>query len=240
MATKKTTVKKPAAAKRAAGVKKPAASKVVSKKKASKKAAVPAVAAAVTTKRRPIEVFGRKLASLRVIAAVAAILLIVVAGLLLLVNNDSNNATKPISQEAYRQQLQAQVEQADGTPNTGRDPASQGQNSLEAAASKPAGAGLRTDQPASGANGTSGGHAGHGDVSGDAKGTGIGSNGCFIDYGVQGEQCLPAHAAGDDKVLNCAEVRKYFKDGIKVTGTDRFHLDHDGDKIACGPGEVSH
>lgn len=241
-AAKKTPANKPATAKRAAAVKKPAATQAATKPKkpAGKKTAAAVVPAAVSAKRWNMEAFSRKLAGLRVTAAVAAVLLLAAAGLLLLLNNGSDNAAKPVSQEAYRQELQAQVEQPDGTPNTGRDPANQGQNSLEAAASKPAGAGLRSDQPASGATGNTGGQASHGDVYGDAKGSGIGSNGCFIDYGIQGEQCLPAHAAGDDKVLNCAEVRKYFKDGVAVTGTDRFHLDHDGDKIACGPGEVSH
>lgn len=243
MATKKTTAQKPAVkkavAKTAAKTKKPSVKQPVNR--SAKKPVQKPIAATKAAQPAPVSPAVKMLRMLRRPAVVAVLLIAVVGAVVWALAGNGDSATTPVSQEAYRQELQAQVEQSDGTPNTGRDPASQGQNSLAAAASKPAGAGLRTDTPAAAAEGDHSGHdVTHGDVYGDAKGTGIGSNGCFIDYGVQGEQCVPSHAAGSDKVLNCAEVRKYFKDGVKVTGTDRFHLDHDGDKIACGPGEVSH
>lgn len=138
---------------------------------------------------------------------------------------------------AYKEQLRSQVEGPDGTPNSGRDPASQGQTSLADAASRPAGAGSRTDTPAAGVTGDHNTHNTSGDVYGDANQTGVNSAGCYIDYGVQGQECLPAHAAGSDGKLTCGEVRQHFPKGVKVTGTDRFKLDANGDKLACGSGE---
>jgi hypothetical protein len=146
---------------------------------------------------------------------------------------------KPQQSQA-RQELTAQVDTPKGEPQTGRDPAAQPQNGLSAAASRPSGFGQRTETPATGVTGTQR-QTKPSDVYKDPTQTGIGSNGCYVDYGVQGQQCLPAHAAGDDKTLTCSEVRavKGFENGIKVTGTDRFHLDADGNGTACTPGEES-
>jgi hypothetical protein len=171
-------------------------------------------------------------------AVTSAILLVFGAtvGMLLLTHNRSD-APAPLSPEAYKQQLQSQVQANDGSPNSGRDPASQGQTSLADAAAKPNGAGARTDTPASGVTGDNSTHASSSDVYGDASKTGINAAGCYIDYGIQGQECLPAHAAGDDGKLTCSEVRQHFPQGIKVTGTDRFSLDKNGDKTACGSGD---
>jgi hypothetical protein len=142
--------------------------------------------------------------------------------------------------EEYKDQLQSQVDTEDGAPRSGRDPSTQQQTSLEDAASKPTGAGTRTDTPASGVTGDHDTHHTAEDVYGsnsDAQKSGISAAGCYIDYGIQGEQCLPAHAAGSDGKLDCSEVRKHFPNGVKVTGTDRFKLDKNGDKLACGQGE---
>jgi hypothetical protein len=233
MATKKTTTK--AAPKRAVKVvKKTSAQQTAAKKAPAKKPAVTKQETPVAKLKTYSAVVGRILRK----PAVLAVLLVVIAGIVLAtVDRQTNN--QPKGGDAYQRELQAQVENNDGTPVTGRDPASQGQNSLEVAASSPAGAGQRTDAPAAGAAGHAG-HANPADANNNAQGSGIGSNGCFTDYGIQGQECLPAHAAGDDKVLNCAEVHKHFPNGIKVVGTDRFHLDHDGDKVACGPSEAAH
>jgi len=145
-------------------------------------------------------------------------------------------ATAPRDAEAYKKELQSQVTAQDGTPSSGRDPSTQQQTSLASAASKPSGVGQRTDTPAAGTAGSSA-HTDPDDVYGDPAKTGIGTNGCYVDYGKQGEQCLPAHAAmGGD--LTCDNVRSHgFPHGIKVTGKDRFHLDTNHDGTACGHNE---
>ncbi|HSH56115.1 MAG TPA: hypothetical protein VK983_04810 [Candidatus Limnocylindrales bacterium] len=137
---------------------------------------------------------------------------------------------------AYRQQLQSQVESADGTPREGRNPATQKQSGLMAAASVPAGAGSRTDRPAAGVQGTVRGsadaHAGH-----NQRPEGVTSAGCLVDYGKPGEQCVSADLMSSQGTLSCAAVRKQFDSGVKVSGTDRFRLDTNSDKIACGRGD---
>ncbi|HSH18360.1 MAG TPA: hypothetical protein VK978_03175, partial [Candidatus Saccharimonadales bacterium] len=72
---------------------------------------------------------------------------------------------------------------------------------------------------------------------GDSKKTGVNAAGCYINYGIQGEQCLPAGLANADGTLSCDKVRTKFASGIKVSGNDRFHLDHNHDGLACGAGE---
>ena len=155
------------------------------------------------------------------------------------IGDAAGNAGNKPQRTQTEQQLQAQVETPKGEPQTGRDPASQPQNGLATAASRPSGFGERTDTPAAGVTGSQR-QTKASDVYKDPKQTGIGSNGCYVDYGVQGQQCLPAHASGDDKFLTCAEVRGHFKDGIKVTGTDRFHLDGNTNGTACEPGDDGH
>lgn len=146
-------------------------------------------------------------------------------------------ADKQAKQQAqYERQLQAAVDTSTGAPRDGRDPASQGQNGLAAAASRPAGPGQQTDTPAAGVVED---HSGH-DVKAetvlvDSKNSGVGNNGCLIDYGKPGEQCLPTPGTG--QAVSCDHVRKYFAHGIAVTGQDRFKLDANGDKTACGHDE---
>lgn len=153
------------------------------------------------------------------------------------INDAADASAAGSSAQAGRERLRQQVESADGTPAGGRDPASQSQSSLAAAASQAAGAGTRTDKPAAGVTGNHHTHHKSSDIYGHAGHTGINSAGCYIDYGIQGQQCLPAHAAGTDGRLTCDEVRRHFASGISVTGTDRFGLDKNGDKLACGSGE---
>jgi hypothetical protein len=161
---------------------------------------------------------------------VAAAVSMTVLGLVLAFQDNSRKA----SAEVYKAQLQGQVDNPAGAPRDGRDPAGQGQSSLASAASKPAGAGKRTDKPAAGVKAS--GQAAAPATTGSAQQTGLGTNGCYIDYGIQGQECLPAHAATNG-TLTCDGVRMHFPHGIAVTGTDRFHLDHNGDGLACGHGE---
>lgn len=167
--------------------------------------------------------------------------IVVVFGAFLLaraaLNGTQHDGDSPAAKAAYQKQLKDQVDTAQGSPRDGRDPSTQQQTSLRDAASKPSGTGTRTDTPASGVTGTVGDtHVTSSDIYGDASKTGINSAGCYIDYGVQGQECLPAHAAVNG-VLTCDGVREHFPQGIKVTGTDRFHLDKNGDKIACNAGD---
>ncbi len=150
---------------------------------------------------------------------------------LLLANQSGQQQTA----EAFVKQLQSQVDATDGSPRDGRDPASQGQTSLASAASQPTGTGQRTTQQATATD--SNHHHTGGDTNLVASGSAVGANGCFVDYGKPGEQCLPAHAAPDGN-LTCANVIKYFPNGITtVYGTDRFHLDTNHDGTACGSGD---
>ncbi len=166
-------------------------------------------------------------------------LLLVVAGVVLLTNWADAAQRLAIRQvsPAQQKQLRDQVDTASGSPRSGRDPSSQAQTDLSAAASAPSGTGLRTDKPAAGVQGDTNHSATHNHAHTDTSRSGLNAAGCFIDYGIQGEQCLPAHAAESNGTLTCTEVRKHFPEGIKVTGTDRYRLDTNRDGIACGPRE---
>jgi hypothetical protein len=190
-----------------------------------------------------VRALGAKLKTVRIAAPLAVVAMLLILAVVIAAvraeNGGSAAGDKPADGKAVQEQLRGQVDAADGSPRSGRDPATQQQNSLSAAASRPTGVSASevADRPASGVSGSHGNHATYNDVYDDPNKTGIGTNGCFIDYGKPGEQCLPVHAAGDDRVPTCSEVRKYFPEGIVVSGTDRFHLDHNGDKLACGPNE---
>jgi hypothetical protein len=132
--------------------------------------------------------------------------------------------------------LQDQVQDASGAPRAGRDPANQPQTGLAAAASRATGVGRRTDTPAAAISGDHQRDAQPSDVLGNAKKTGLSAAGCFIDYGVAGQQCVPASAATNG-VLTCAGVISLFPQGVTVAGRDRFHLDQNHDGTACGPGD---
>jgi hypothetical protein len=136
------------------------------------------------------------------------------------------------SETAYKQELKNAVDKPNGAPRDGRDPALQVQNSLASAASKENGAGLRTDKPAKKVKGETGRQVHPDDVLADPKTDGTTSGGCIIGYGQAGEQCLPTN--GDHKKITCDYVRKYFPNGIAVTGDDSLKLDKNRDKTACG------
>jgi hypothetical protein len=61
------------------------------------------------------------------------------------------------------------------------------------------------------------------------------SGGCIIGYGQAGQLCLPTN--GDHKKITCDYVRKYFPNGVAVTGDDSLKLDKNGDMTACGNGD---
>jgi hypothetical protein len=170
-----------------------------------------------------------KRATALLIPVVAVIVGLAVLAMMLVLRDNSAS----VSAKAYKGDLRGQVDTTAGAPRDGRDPAGQGQNDLATVASKPAGAGKRTDTPAAGVKATGQAAAPATTGSSTAQQTGLGTNGCYIDYGIQGQECLPAHAATNG-TLTCDGVRMHFSHGIAVTGTDRFHLDHNTDGIACG------
>jgi hypothetical protein len=151
-----------------------------------------------------------------------------------------HNAGKPVQPTknvSYKQTLQNQVDTSDGQPRDGRDPGSQSQTSLMQAASSPHGNGMQTDTPASGVSGSNHPQTTSADIYGDPSKTGINAAGCYIDYGIQGQECLQADMANSDGSMGCDMVRMEFPNGIKVTGKDRFNLDHNQNKIACDSGD---
>lgn len=130
----------------------------------------------------------------------------------------------------HQRDLKAAVDSEDGEPQNGRDPASQIQNSLASAATKPSGPGQRTDTPAANVQGDHDHHAEH------HTQPGVTSGGCIVGYGKPGEQCLPT--PGEGKPVTCDYVhQKGFPHGIAVTGNDRYHLDKNHDETACGHGD---
>lgn len=179
--------------------------------------------------------FTAKQSRKRLLSAGAALLLVVAAVAVIATKQPD---PKVAGIETYEDYLQGQVDTETGAPRAGRDPASQQQSSLASAASSPTGAGQRVDKPASDVQGDHNTHHSSSDVYGDPNQTGIGVNGCYIDYGVQGQECVPAHAATDGK-LTCEGVRTHggFPNGVKVTGKDRFNLDKNHDGTACGAGD---
>ncbi|MBL8159622.1 hypothetical protein JNJ66_04140 [Candidatus Saccharibacteria bacterium] len=179
----------------------------------------------------------------KALALIAAAILLV--GAAAAITFATGTGAPSAAQEEYQKQLQSQVESGDGAPLSGRDPASQPQNSLQSAASKPIGteSNIQTPDdgstPAAGVNTDHSGHTGHTPVPGssanEAQESGVSSGGCLIDYGKAGEQCLQYPGSRDK--ITCEYVRTKFKDGIAATGTDRFNLDRNKDKIACGKGD---
>lgn len=154
-----------------------------------------------------------------------------IIGILKIIDDPKVTAVTP-GQET----LQNQVDGSDGAPRSGRDPANQKQNSLASAASQPTGTGKRVTKPAAGVTGSN--VQNNQPANNNAAGSGIGTNGCYVDYGKQGEQCVPVHAATNG-VLTCDGVRTHggFPNGVIVSGTDRFNLDTNKDGIACNSGD---
>jgi hypothetical protein len=160
----------------------------------------------------------------------AALLVLIVSAMLMQKDAPKTDAAL----EAYKNTLQSQVDTDTGEPRSGRDPSSQQQGSLAAAASNPTGAGSRrTDNPASGVSGNNSTQNDKSDVYGDPNQTGINAAGCFYDYSEPGA-CVQAHY-GTNGVLTCSGVHSAgFHNGVRiVTGNDRFNLDTDHDGIAC-------
>lgn len=130
-----------------------------------------------------------------------------------------------------RVQLRQQVETSAGSPADGRDPAVQQQTGLAAVASLPHGTGQRVDKPAVGVTGETkpadAGHAHHA-----LQQPGVLASGCLADYGIPGEQCLPASVvrAGE---ITCSDVRRHFSSGVKVSGNDRYQIDGNNNGTAC-------
>jgi hypothetical protein len=162
-----------------------------------------------------------------------SLLLLLVASMILLAVSLSQRQPAEINlaeAAAYKEQLRSQVDTTSGEPRSGRDPATQQQTSLSSAASSPSGAGTQIDPPVSDPNSQD---ASASLVLGDPSQTGLNASGCFYDYGIPGQQCVPAQAANGG-VLACSGVHKYFPSGVIVSGTDRFHLDNNLDGTACG------
>jgi len=174
------------------------------------------------------------------IAVPALMVIIFVASVALtqMATAPKGNTPKPQTAAEYQKSLKASVDNTDGSPVSGRSPANQAQTSLAAAASTPSGTGTRTEKVASAVTGTTGSKVTPNQVySAEQQKTGINDAGCFYDYGIPGQQCMPAHMANADGSLSCDAVRMHFPDGLKVSGTDRFHLDKNGDGTACGYGD---
>jgi hypothetical protein len=170
-----------------------------------------------------------------------AMLLIFVASIALVQfsTRPTSNGQKTQSAADYQKSLKAQVDNDDGSPVSGRDPSSQSQTSLASAAATPSGTGTRTNTPASGVSGstTSNKTTPSQVYTAEQQKTGINDAGCFYDYGIPGQQCLSAAMANSDGTIGCNMVTMDFPDGIKVSGTDRFHLDTNHDGTACGKGD---
>lgn len=144
-------------------------------------------------------------------------------------------AKKPITQ-SEQAALKSQVDTSTGQPQSGRDPSRQPQSSLQAAASSQHGNGMQNSKPASDITGSNRPATKASDVYGDPSKTGINDAGCYIDYGIQGQQCLAADMAANGK-MSCDMVHMDFPDGISVVGTDRLGLDLNKDGTACGKGD---
>lgn len=194
-------------------------------------------AAAELPKPKPITVRSSMRRKLRIIIPAAAMLIFLasIATVQFATRPTSNEPTKHDT-KSYQESLKAQVDNTDGSPVSGRNPASQSQTSLSTAASTPSGTGTRTDNVASGVAGSTG-NAKAAPSTADQQKTGINSAGCFFDYGIPGQECVPASMANSDGTLSCTGVRMHFPKGVKVSGTDRFHLDANHDGTACGSGD---
>lgn len=170
----------------------------------------------------------------KLVLSIGAVLILVIS--ILMVASYTKTGPSPTETKVNQEYLLSQVDNKAGAPRDGRDPAIQQQTSLDSAASNPTAIGQRNDKPATGVTGDHSHHNTSADVYGDPNQTGIGSNGCYLDYGVPGEQCVPVQAATDG-TLTCDGIHKYFSSGVKVSGTDRFQLDTNHDGIACGTGD---
>lgn len=132
----------------------------------------------------------------------------------------------------YQRILQGKVENPDGSPRAGRDPAVQRQTSLTAVASRPnPGAGSRVEKPAAGLRGSTVRRPAPAPTPGTIAG------GCASGYGVPGDQCVPLRAPGN-RAMTCTYVVGLFPAGVRVTGRDTLRLDTNRDQVACGRGDA--
>ena len=144
-------------------------------------------------------------------------------------------AARNVGPSPYQLLLRARVDDANGAPRLGRDPAAQAQQSLAEAARKPNGIGTWGGEPARNVK--------PGKLRRDpsavlpaTKQSGVLASGCVLGYGAPGAQCVPAQAPGG-KPMTCAYLQKLFPGGIRVTGRDPLRLDTNGDGSACGRGD---
>jgi hypothetical protein len=107
--------------------------------------------------------------------------------------------SKPLT--AYQLQLRSQVDNANGSPKNGRDPAGQPQTSLAWAASQAVGTGLRTDKPAAAVTEDHSHHV-HSEAVLPVKGSGKLSNGCLTGYPNPGEKCVSSAQPGSQTDLD--------------------------------------
>jgi hypothetical protein len=112
-------------------------------------------------------------------------------------------ANKPLT--AFQQQLRGQVQDVNGAPVTGRDPAKQMQISLKSAASMPEGIGTRVDKDAAKVVGDHNHHVLPTQVL-PAKTANIYFNGCLKGFLKPGQTCVTAHMP-DTSVVDCATTK---------------------------------
>lgn len=168
--------------------------------------------------------------------AIAGIMLVAVGGILTLQQLPKGPETAaPISAAAYKDSLKDQVDTAAGEPRSGRNPSTQKQTSLSEVASRENGSGS-AEAPAAGLKDNSHVTVHPSDVLNNSQQTRVSVAGCLTDYGMQGQQCLPASSVVNNKLL-CDAVKRQFPQGIMVMGTDRYNLDRNGDGTACGIGD---
>lgn len=163
-----------------------------------------------------------------IIATSVLLLLAIVSSILLWTHSRSSGSS--ITPEAYRKELQSQVQTANGAPINGRDPADQVQTSLASAANAQDVIGKRVLKPAAKIVGTVR-HTDPTSVLPDTKKTHVLASGCLLGYGVPGVQCVPAKAP-NNQPLNCNFIRTVFPNGVKILGTDYLNLGQ-GSDMAC-------
>lgn len=185
---------------------------------------------------RPTQLIKVIIREKRMILIGTSLILVVLVGLLGIKISQNDTAIKDTASAGHNQYLLSQVDTDTGEPRSGRDPASQQQTSLASVSSSQTGTGQTVTKPASGVAEDHSRHVGYSDVYADPNKTGIATSGCYIDYGIPGDQCVPSHIAIDG-ALTCSGVRKHFPNGVKLSGTDRFNLDTNLDKVACGSGD---
>jgi len=138
------------------------------------------------------------------------VVMLVLVGSFVTVNVASAAKNSMLDPQTYQRKLQSEVETTNGVPRSGRDPSTQKQTSLAAAASRPIGSGQRVDKPAAKVHGTHR-HVDPASVLPNTRKLGVLASGCLNSYGLPGEQCLPARTPSNPtgkKPFVCDSVRK--------------------------------